>query len=269
MNTVQVPADLDAALDEAWAAAEGVSGFLLEQEARFLGRMAVCAHRDGVIVEIGSFKGKSTVMLGKLAQRYGIGPIVAIDPHTFHNVELVEHRSTPGATSYDAFLNNLETAGVSSSIEVHRAFSSEVAAAWNRPIRLLWIDGDHSYPGAKSDFDGFFPHVLPNGFVALHDALHEFAGPIRVFVEDMLRSDRFGAAGFVSSIAWSEFRPDDGAKFRGTRAKLERAASRLLPLVADDQPLHGPRKLLYKLNRSRVPRSLPSQQQWTAMLNRV
>lgn len=268
MNTVSIPADLEAALDDAWTAARDVPGFLLEQEARFLGTMAVCAPRDGVIVEIGSFKGKSTVLLGKLAQRYGLGPIVAIDPHTFHNVELAEHRSSPEATSYNSFLENLKSAGVSNAVEVHRSFSSEVAATWNRPIRLLWIDGDHSYTGAKSDFDGFVPHVLPHGFVALHDALHEFAGPIRVFVEDMLRSDRFGAAGFVHSIAWAQFRPDDGAEFRSRRTTLERSARRLLPFVTDEQSLHGSRKLLYKLARSRVPRSLPRLQEWAAMLDR-
>jgi MMP 1-O-methyltransferase len=269
LNTVPIPADLEQALDEAWTAAKDVPGFLLEQEARFLGRMAVCAPREGVIVEIGSFKGKSTVLLGKLAQRYGLGPIVAIDPHTFHNVELAEHRSSPEATSYDSFLENLESAGVSNEVEVHRAFSSEVAATWNRPIRLLWIDGDHSFKGAKSDFDGFFPHVLPHGFVALHDALHEFAGPIRVFVEDMLRSDRFGAAGFVHSIGWAQFRPEDGDRFRSGRETLERSARRLLPFVADEDSLHGSHKLLYKLNRSRVPRSLPSLQEWAAMLERA
>ena len=267
MNTVTIPADLEAALDEAWAAAKDVPGFLLEQEARFLGRMAVCAPREGVIVEIGSFKGKSTVLLGKLAQRYGIGPIVAIDPHTFHNAELEEHRSTPGATSYDAFLKHLETVGVSEFVEVHRAFSRAVAATWSRPIRLLWIDGDHSYAGAKSDFDDFFPYVVPGGFTALHDALHEFAGPIRVFAEDMLRSDRFGAAGFVHSIAWAQFRPQDGAAFSSGRAALEKAARRLIPFVADEQPLHGTRKLLYKLNRSRIPRSLPTAEQWKNQLN--
>jgi len=263
----QIPPGLESALDEAWHAARNVPGFLTEHEARFLGMMAACAPCAGVIVEIGSFKGKSTVMLGKLAQRYGIGPVVAIDPHTFHNPELSEHRSTPGATSYDAFLKNIENAGLSECIEVHRAFSANVAANWNRPIRFLWIDGDHGYPGAKSDFDGFMPYLVPNGFVALHDALHAFSGPIRVFVEDMLRSDRFGAAGFVNSIAWSQFRPNDGASFRNTRAEVGLRANRLLPFVADDQPLHGLQKIRYKLARSRVPRSLPTLQHWTRMLS--
>lgn len=264
---VQIPPGLDSALDEAWQAAKDLPGFLLENEARFLGMMAACSPGFGVIVEIGSFKGKSTVMLGKLAERYGIGPVVAIDPHNFNNPELSSHRSTPAASSYDEFLKNIAIAGVSQFVEVHRAFSAAVAEAWSRPIRFLWIDGDHSYLGAKADFENFMPHVLPSGFVAMHDALHEFAGPIRVFVEDLLRSDRFGAAGFVNSIAWSQFRPQDGARFRATRAALDPPASRLLPFVADDQPLRGLRKIRYKLNRARVPRDLPTPSEWVKMLN--
>ena len=267
MIPVQIPPGLEAALDDAWHAARDLPGFLAEPEARFLGMLAACAPCAGVIVEIGSFKGKSTVMLGKLAQRYGIGPVVAIDPHNFNNPELKEHRSAPGATSYDEFLKNIEKAGVSPFIEVHRAFSTEIAKSWSRPIRFLWIDGDHSYSGAKSDFDGFMPRMVPNGFVALHDALHEFSGPIRVFVEDMLRCDRFGASGFVNSIAWSQFRPQDGASFRAVRAALASRASTLMPLVSDDQPLHGLRKIRYKLARARIPRALPTLGNWSNLLS--
>jgi predicted O-methyltransferase YrrM len=264
---VLVPPGLEAALDDAWQAAKNVPGFLLENEARFLGRMAACAPRAGVIVEIGSFKGKSAVMLGKLAEHYDIGPIVAIDPHNFNNAELLEHRSSPGATSYDEFLNNIEAAGVSPYVEVHRQLSTEVAKSWDRAIRLLWIDGDHSYRGAKADFDAFMPHLIPNGFVALHDALHEFSGPIRVFVEDILRSARFGASGFVNSIAWSQYRPQDSSSFRALHETLEPIAGRLLPFVASDEPLRGLRKMRFKLARARVPRALPPLKDWTRMLS--
>ena len=264
---VLVPPGLEAALDEAWQAAKDVPGFLLENEARFLGMMAACAPRDGVIVEIGSFKGKSAVMLGKLAKHYGFGPVVAIDPHNFNNAELAEHRAEPGATSYDEFLRNIESAGVAPYVEVHRAFSTELAKTWNRSIRMLWIDGDHSYAGAKGDFDGFMPHMIPGGFVALHDALHEFSGPIRVFVEGILQSNRFGASGFVNSIAWSQYRPQDSFSFRHIHEALEPVAAKLLPLVAANQPLHGLRKVQFKLARSRVPRSLPALKEWTRTLN--
>ncbi len=47
--------------------------------------------------------------------------------------------------------------------------------------------------------------------LALHDALHAYEGPIRVFVEGILRSNRFGPVGVVQTIAWGHFLPDDGA----------------------------------------------------------
>jgi len=263
LATIEVPRDLDAILDAAWEAARNVPGYLMESEARLLGTIAACAPTTGAIVEIGSFKGKSTVMLAKVAAHYGLGNIVAIDPH--NSPELLD----PAASSFQDFLNNIETAGVSSHVEVHRAYSQDVSSGWNRPIRFLWIDGDHTYQGAKTDFDGFFPHVLPTGVVALHDALNVFSGPIRVFVEDILRSDEFGAAGFVHSIAWSQFRPRDGKLFHRQRAQLERVAERLIPFVKDDQALHGLTKLRFKLNRSRVPRKAVRPQEWVSLLNRA
>jgi predicted O-methyltransferase YrrM len=267
LATVVVPRDLDSVLDDAWAAAREVPGFLMEDEARLLGTIAACTPARGAIVEIGSFKGKSTVMLATVAARYGLGPIVAIDPHNFNSAELADFRSAPDASSYDEFLRNIEAAGIANHVEVRREYSTDVAPVWKRPIRFLWIDGDHSYKGAKADFDGFFPHVTPGGVVALHDALHVFSGPIRVFVEEMLRSDQFGAAGFVKSIAWAQFRPEDGGRFKRRRVALERIAARLIPYVEDDRELRGLEKILFKLNRSRVPRGGVSPSAWVAMLN--
>ena len=267
MGAVEIPGDLNAVLDEAWNAAAKIPGFLGESEARLLGILAACVSRGGAIVEIGSFKGKSTVMLARVARHYGLGPVVAVDPHNFNNVELEEHRSKPGASSYQEFLDHLRGAGVADDVEVHRAYSSEVADGWDRPIGFLWIDGDHSYRGAKSDFDGFLPHLLPGGVVAFHDALHEFAGPIRVFVEDVLRSDRFGGAGFVQSIAWAQWLPEGGAKFRLRRAALERRAAPLIPLLKDERELRGLRKLRFKVLRSLVPRGGVTPLEWAALLD--
>jgi predicted O-methyltransferase YrrM len=261
---LEVPRDLDAVLDAAWKVARHVPGYLMEDEARLLGTIAACTPAKGMIVEIGSFKGKSTVMLAKVAAHYGLSRIVAIDPH--NSPELLDLESNPQASSFQEFLTNIQSAGVADQVEIHRAYSKDAASLWNRPISFLWIDGDHSYQGAKTDFDGFFPHVVPQGIVALHDALNVFSGPIRVFVEDMLRSDSFGAAGFVHSIAWSQFRPQDGKLFSAQRAKLERVAAPLIPLVQDDQPLHGLNKIRFKLTRSRVPRAAVRPQQWVSLL---
>ena len=215
MATVKIPADLGSVLSDAWKSTENVPGHLLENEARFLGLLAACVPGAGNIVEIGSFKGRSTVMLAKVASHYGMAPVVAIDPH--NSPILLDLEANPEASTYLDFLNSIGTAGVSDHVEPHRAYSTEVARTWKRPIRVLWIDGDHSYDGVKKDLEGFLPHVEPFGVVAMHDALNVCPGPIRVFVEDILRSDRFGPAGFVHSIAWAQYRPDDGARFQQLR----------------------------------------------------
>jgi len=263
---IAIPPDLDRVIQEAWEKTRPVPGFLLENEARFLGLLAACTPAKGLIVEIGSFKGRSTVMLASVAAHYGLGPVVAIDPHNF-NLSLPPGPTTPLST-HDDFVDSLRAAGVSQHVEFHHALSKDISLSWNRPVRLLWIDGDHTYAGAKSDFEGFTSHLSPHAIVALHDALNVFPGPIRVFVEDVLRSSRFGPAGFVHSIAWAQFRPEDGEQFRQGRALLDRRASRLLPFVQDGTQLRGLRKMLYKFNRSRIPRAPLRPEAWAALLER-
>ena len=265
MATVKIPADLETVLNDAWAETQKVPGHLMEDEARFLGLLAACVPAKGTIVEIGSFKGRSTVMLAKVASLYGCGPVVAIDPH--NSPILLDHQANRGASSYQDFLDSIQAAGVSAHVEPHAAYSKEVANSWNRPIRILWIDGDHSYEGAKSDLDGFFPHLVPRGVVAFHDALNAFPGPIRVFVEDVLRSNRFGPAGFVQSIAWAQYRPEDGHAFQEARSALARRASRLIPFVQSGDELRGMAKRRYKLNRFLVPHSAIDAGQWASIVD--
>jgi predicted O-methyltransferase YrrM len=260
-----LPPDVEVVIEKACQKARNVSGFLLEDEPRFLELLAACAPGPGVIVEIGSFKGKSTVMLASIPEHNGLGPEVAIDPHT--TTALTDPVISKGSSTFDEFKDSLRTAGLEAQVEAHRAGSRDVAKGWSRPIRLLWIDGDHTYAGAKEDFDGFSPFLCEGGFVAVHDTLHGYEGPIRIFVEAILRSDRFGAAGFVKSIAWSQFRAGDGAVFRKRRLHLARRAAPLLPLLANNTTVKGLSRLCYNLRRFRVPHGTVSPAKWAAMLS--
>jgi predicted O-methyltransferase YrrM len=262
---VTLPPDLDAVIEKALQLSRNVQGFLGDTEARFLALLAACTPAPGAIVEIGSFKGKSTVLLASVAARYGLGPVVAIDPHTAPAV--TDAKIAPGASTYDEFVGALRSNELEAQVEIHRSYSREAAKGWNRSIRLLWIDGDHTYEGAREDFELFSPFLAKGGIVAMHDALHAYEGPIRVFVERILRSNRFGPAGFVQSVAWGQSRPEDGAAFRTQRERLERLAVRLLPYVEKTRPLKGFTKLGYKLARSRVPRDAISPAAWFALVS--
>jgi hypothetical protein len=243
--------DLDAAIDSAWVKASRVPGYIGEREFRALAMLFVSAPQIGVSVEIGSFKGRSTVGLAALSAHYGLGPIVSVDPHSAPSVtdpDLGEQSS-----SFDDFLKALEESGTQEHVEVHRATSRDVSSDWTRPIRFLWIDGDHTYDGAKSDFEMFLPHVVDRAIVALHDTLHEFEGPIRVFVEEMLRSDRFGPAGLLHSIGWAQYCPSEAIRFRDSRERLARRAEKLIPLVAGGRSVTGLAKYRWKLLCAMIP----------------
>ena len=235
-------------------------GFLTEREARFLALVAVCAPARGAILEIGSFKGKSTVGLASIAQRYGLDPIVSVDPHSAPAVTDFGHGSQQ--SSWDDFRASLRAAGVESSVEAHRAYSRDLARGWTRPIRFLWIDGDHTYRGAKEDIDLFRQHVVPGAIVAFHDVLHTFEGPVRVFAEEILASDTFGPAGLCGSIGWAQYRPHDGARWRPARESLRKRVARLIPFVLGGREPTGLRKLRYKLWRGLVPHAALDPAAW-------
>jgi len=138
-------------------------------------------------------------MLAKVASHYGSALFVAIDPH--NSPILLDRHTNPEASSYKDFLHSIHAAGVSDHVEPHVAYSTDVANSWSRPIRLLWIDGDHSMKVAKKIWTDSFPPG-PRLALCAPRCLKCVSRTNSRVCKDVLRSDRFGPAGFVHSIAW-------------------------------------------------------------------
>lgn len=85
-------------------------------------------------------------------------------------------------------------------------FSHDAIRGWNKPIDLLFLDGDHTYEGVKRDFDEWTPHLTREGQVALHDARAEAAwtqahhGPVRL-LEELSQSPHWCLTDAVDSLA--------------------------------------------------------------------
>lgn len=177
-----------------------VEGWLTVEEGELLYRLArACAGR-GAIVEIGSFKGKSTIWLAKGALAGARAKVVAIDPHTGSE----EHRRGDHALwTYDDFLANLRRAGVEEAVIPLVTTSAEAANSFDQPVELLFIDGDHSYKMVRQDFDLWFPRLLEGGYLLMHDTIR-WDGPRRVARECVYRSQVFRNVGFVHSITFGQ-----------------------------------------------------------------
>jgi hypothetical protein len=134
----------------------------------------------GCIVEVGSYRGRSTVALARGAAA-GHGPrIYAVEPHE----PFVGARGGEfGPEDRAAFFRNMVRTGAYKHVRLLNTKSEVVAPGWNEPIGLLWLDGDHSYEGVRRDFDAWAPHLLPDCGVVLDDVDDPELGPHRLVQE--------------------------------------------------------------------------------------
>ena len=170
-----------------------VPGMLTAHEVDCLFQLGQINHCNGVIVEIGSWKGKSTIALARGAAKAHRQKVYAIDPHAVQPEEgyLNDTRAE--------FLANIKQAGVDSQVIPMIMTSEDAARGWDKPIRLLWIDGDHRYEPARLDFKLWEPFVVEGGIIAMHDTIRK-KGPKKVLWENIFRSNRFQEIAIVDNI---------------------------------------------------------------------
>ncbi len=239
-------------------------GYLSEREARCIMIAAALAPAEGANLEIGSFKGRSTIGLAHVCKRYDLGVVVAVDPHTAPASTDPDLKGAP--STLNEFRTNVNRAGISANIDIRVMYSRELAKKWNEPIRFLWIDGDHTYEGAKADVELFKPYLVPGALVLMHDVLGTHYGSLRVFAEDVLGSDDFGPAGYSGSIGWAQYRPLDGdrAMYKIKRALLAIPARQIIPVAKSPEGLVGWNKLRYKIWRPLAPHgSMTPEKLWS------
>lgn len=169
----------DAAADTArlFALAETVIGFMPVDEGRALFDAAVRYLSGGVAVEIGTYCGRSTVLLGAAAAHTG-SVLYTVDHHhgseehqpgwEFHDTTMVD----PVSGRFDTlptFRRTLDAAGLDDTIVAVVGKSPVVSRGWRTPLELLFIDGGHSEEAAQADFDGWAKWVAVGGALVIHD----------------------------------------------------------------------------------------------------
>jgi predicted O-methyltransferase YrrM len=265
---IALPDNINSLVKKVAETSKDIDGCLTEREARFLALLAFFPTADGEILEIGSFKGKSTIVLAKGAQLSNKPRIISVDPLT--SPSPTDPYLKNEGTCLQYFQANLKEAGVSDMVEFHHKYSYELAKEWSRKIRLLWIDGDHRYKGTKLDFDLFFRHLSDRAIIAFHDVIAPFSGPVRVFTEDVLLSDNFGPAGLWGTIGWAQRIADEkiALKFRQKKLKLHSQLAKLIPFSTFDagKKMRRIKKLQYEFYRSRVPHKEISPSEWLKYL---
>ena len=156
--------------DAALAAVENVEGWMSDGQARRLWDRASAVPPGGRIVEIGSFRGRSAIVLARAAG--GKAEVIAIDPHAGNDRGPQEiHGSVDeGEADNVAFRENLEHAGVADAVRHVRLPSQDALSAVSGPVDLLYVDGAHRLRPAMDDISRWGARVRAGGTMLVHDS---------------------------------------------------------------------------------------------------
>jgi len=158
-----------------------IKGFLDPEEGRGLYDICLEASRLGPCLEIGSYCGKSAVYLG-CACRENRAILFSIDHHNgseeqqagqeYFDPSLLDFRTfTPN--TLPLFRRTLAKAGLDETVVPIVSRSHIVARSWATPLALVFIDGGHAFETARTDYECWAPHILPGGWLLIHDIFED------------------------------------------------------------------------------------------------
>src|ERR1700743_1026204 len=160
-----------------FALADRVTGFMPAGEGRALHDAALSYFDHGVGAEIGTYCGKSTVLLGAAALARG-SVLYTVDHHhgseehqpgwEYHDTSMVD-AVTGRFDTLPTLRHTLDEAGLDDNVVAVGGKSTVVRRGWRTPLQLLFIDGGHSEDAARKDYDGWAKWVDIGGALIIHD----------------------------------------------------------------------------------------------------
>jgi len=133
---------------------------MTRSELMLLYRTGLDSRKGGFFVEVGSYLGASSCCLAAAA-RERKAHLLCVD--TWQN----EGMSEGLRDTYGEFLQNV--APYRAWLTPLRGNSIDIASQTDKTVDLLFLDGDHSYPGVVSDLTGWLPKLKFGSWLLMHD----------------------------------------------------------------------------------------------------
>ena len=156
--------------DEVFASITDVQGWMTRAQAERLWAAASRLGAGARIVEIGSYHGRSAIVLSSAAVD-GV-EVYAIDPHGGNDrgPQQINGAVEEGQRDHDIFLANLAREGVRDRVRHVRKPSQDATGDIPGELEIVYIDGAHRYEPAKADIVRWGAKVAPGGTLLIHDS---------------------------------------------------------------------------------------------------
>ena len=154
-----------------------IDGWVTKEEAAYLYGLAKAA-AEGCIVEVGSYRGRSTAALA-FGVNAGAGlPVFAVEPHErFRGLFGGEF----GPVDRAHFMRTMAETGLYQHVRLVNVGSEFLADKWPTPVSVLFIDGDHRYEAVRRDFECWRGKLGANAAVVFDDATDPSTGSAQLW----------------------------------------------------------------------------------------
>ncbi len=156
----------------------GVPALINDPEVVALQKYASLA--DQSIVEIGCAYGGSSLLF-LLAKRAGVR-VTSIDPFVIDSMGDFQATQKLCSLHVSRALKLVGKSEIVKDWELLPDYSFNVVKSWNKPIDVLFIDGDHRYEAVKKDFEDWLPLLKAGGFIIFHDSCQPVGGSDQKYV---------------------------------------------------------------------------------------
>jgi hypothetical protein len=129
--------------------------------------------RDGFIVEVGSYRGRSTAALALGSQAGNNVPVYAIEPH---EPFLGVHGGQFGPEDRAAFYRAMLRTGCYRTVRLINLSSEHLSPTWMPQVGLLFLDGDHSATGIAKDWQQWHRRLTRDCTVVFDDCTPDTPG---------------------------------------------------------------------------------------------
>lgn len=217
-------------VDQIRALVADIPGWTPEDQLFAIYMLAITtSHLEGDICEIGSWCGRSTSILALAASRSSRSVVHAVDlfpdksdwfenPDGTFSFRVKLGDKTFGAYSdqtvwkepferdiramyekfgdrlEDIFCANIERKGLRGVVKHYRGLISSFAESFSGKLRLVFVDGDHSYEAVSNDIETVERYLVPGGWIAFDDAFSSYDGVNRAIQDRIINSGKYELA---------------------------------------------------------------------------
>ena len=157
-------------------ALDEVKGFMPYHEGEALSKWAEEFSKEGPIMEIGTYCGKSTLFLSNGANKNN-QLVFTVDHHNGSeehqiNEEYFDNEiydaETNSVNSFPLFIKNINRFKATNVVPIVRS-SVEAAKTWNAYLGMVFIDGGHALETVMQDFNSWNEKIISGGALVIHD----------------------------------------------------------------------------------------------------